>query len=89
MKIQRLPSFGFDELTQLREQVEGDPKSKNPPGDFNLFTSEARKKLHSIAWAVTNKLKASKEESRTLDDIVARANLRGQQKLEARRCTIR
>jgi hypothetical protein len=54
----RLAKLSMDELLELRNRIEKDPKSKEglPEGSLWLFNAKARKRLDAIAWAITYKL---------------------------------
>lgn len=52
----RLADHSFDDLRRLREQIEADPRNRNPVGTLWIYTKAAQKKLDAIAWAITYKL---------------------------------
>lgn len=57
---EKFTNMSMEELIALRKKIEGDPKSKNPKGGFNIYTKAAKKKLDDIAWAITYKLQEKK-----------------------------
>lgn len=52
-----LTTKSFEELNELRLSIENNQTNRLPKGSFNLYTTEARRKLSDIAWAITNKLR--------------------------------
>ncbi len=58
-------AYSFAELNRLREEVEGNPTSKEKPGSLWIYTRAARRKLDAIAWAVTYKLAEKRREAET------------------------
>ncbi len=61
MKAWKLAELSYAELEERRKAIENDPKNRNPPGSFWIFTAKARVKLEILAWAVTYKLMAKKK----------------------------
>lgn len=46
----------IEEINAIREAIESDPANRAPEGSTYIYTSQARKRLDDIAWAVTNKM---------------------------------
>ena len=59
-------NLSMSELTALQQQVQVDPKSRNPAhatGSIYLYTKAARRKLDAISWAMTYHLQDARKNS--------------------------
>ena len=45
-----------EELLAMQAAIDNDPKNRMPPGNLNLYTKNARRKLDDIAQAISDNM---------------------------------
>lgn len=58
--VKLFQKHSVDELLAMRQVIQEKPENQTPKGSFYLYTPKARRKLDTIAWAITYHIKKAK-----------------------------